>query len=193
MWQDNLKAKWSQWKSFRFHRTGERTRKGVMFRLQEQGSKVRSKIEAGLWGNFLSTCGQSIYRNLLIFLFSLPFCQIWVHSWEIQRATTILAHSSSKKLLYFTHTYKKKKVKKNGEASQTTAKSKWSQLKKEIGNTTRLEVSFACAAQPSSTGNASRIFTANSSAWKLSKYLLNPQAADWGLFNPWTFILSFKP
>lgn len=96
-----------------------------------------------------------------------------------------------KKLLYSTHTQTKSK--RQGEASQTTANSKWSRFKKEMGNTTCLEVAFACAAQPSSTGIVSRIFTASSSVWKLSKYLLNPWAADWGLLNPWTFILSFKP
>lgn len=62
--------------------------------------------------------------HLLTFTFFLPNLR------AIYRATITPAHSSSKKLLHSTHTQKKLKV--DGEASQTTAKSErsWFQKKK---------------------------------------------------------------
>lgn len=136
----------------------------------------------------LWTINIQAYACLLTFTFFLPnsgaqMCNIEGHHHRCAQLLTKAAVLCARTL----------KSKMEGEASQTTAKSKWSRFKQEMGNTTCLAVAFACAAQPSSTGNIPRIFTANSSVWKLLKYLLNPQAAEWGLFNPWTFISSFKP
>lgn len=73
------------------------------------------------------------------------------------------------KNLLHTHTEKKKKRKKmDREVSQTTAKSKYSQFKIEMGNTTCLEVAFA---QLPSSSNALRTFTDNSPESTLLKYL----------------------
>lgn len=65
-----------------------------------------------------------------------------------------------KKSAAHTHPKKKKKREKiDREASQTTSKSKCSQFKIEMGNTTCLEVAFA---QLPSSSNAFRTFTDNS-------------------------------
>lgn len=182
VWQDYLKGKQSQGKGFRFSRTGERTRKGVTFRLREQALKVRSKIEAVYMRQFafnLWTINIQESACLLTFTFFLTnsgaqMCNIEGHHHRCAQLLTKAAVLCARTL----------KSKMEGEASQTTAKSKWSRFKQEMGNTTCLAVAFACAAQPSSTGNIPRIFSANSSVWKLLKYLLNPQAAERGLFNP---------
>lgn len=90
----------------------------------------------------------------------------WAHRCALQ---------SSQNQLY---TKQKKKVKMGlaaeGEVRQTTAKSKCSQFKKEMGNITCLDRAFVCAVQPLSIGSFSSIFMANSSVLKLHKYLLNP-------------------
>lgn len=104
-------------------------------------------------------------RLLCIFLLSLAFC--------LNGRTDV--HFRVQNQLY---TKQKKKVKMGlaaeGEVRQTTAKSKCSQFKKEMGNITCLDRAFACAVQPLSIGSFSSIFMANSSVWKLHKYLLNP-------------------
>lgn len=95
---------------------------------------------------------------------------------------------------------KKKKVK-NEMGLQAPCSRRWSKsthskvqvFKKRKGNITCLDGAFAWALQPSSTGVFSSIFTVNCSVWMLSKYLLNPWAADGGLLGPRTSILSLKP
>lgn len=161
------------------------TRASFKGQVNDRGRFMR-QFPLNLW-----TMNEQESAQLLAFTFFLPnpSAQLGNIEGHHHRCTQLLKNTA----VLYTHTHTEKKSKKDGEASQTTDKSKWSQFKTEMGNTTCLEVAFACTAQPPATGNTSMNFTANSSAWKLSKYLLNPGAADGGLFNPWPFILSSKP
>lgn len=152
------KAKWKQWKGFRFSRGGKRTWKGgscsgCKSKLQRQDrSKFMMQFPFNLW-----TTNIHISAQFLTFSFFLPnssaqLGSIGHHHPCIQLLKKSAAHTHPKK--------KKKKGKKiDREASQTTSKSKCSQFKIEMGNTTCLEVAFA---QLPSSSNAFRTFTDNS-------------------------------
>lgn len=151
-----------------------------MFRLHEQTSKIRSKIKVGLWGNFLSTYGQPINSYLLSF-FQFLFAKFQSSAGQYRSSWSL--HTAPQKSA--AHTQRKKKGKMDREASQTTAKSKCSQFKIEMGNTTCLELLHSF--HPAATLSELLLTTAQSQHCSNIYLYLYPWADDWN------FIMSFRP
>lgn len=144
--------------------------------LQEQASMIRSKIYEAIYfqlvdNQYIDICPVSYFH----FLFGK-----FQNSTGQYRPPSSL-HTAPQKVCH-THT-KGKKI--DREASQTTAKSKCSQFKTEMGKTTCLEVAYA---QLPSSSNAFRTFIDNSPEMTLFKYLTVSISMSWNStssLKPW--------
>lgn len=146
MWRDNLKAKRSQRKGFRFSRTGEEDEEGDHVQVtrasfegwvKDRGSFYEA-ISFQPMGNRYTGIYLSSYFHFLFAKFGYTDVQ---YSGPPSPSCTAPHKSCS---VGYTH---RRQSKMEGEASQTTAKSRWSWFKQEMGNTTCLEVAF-CLCSP---------------------------------------------